>query len=193
MTAHRRAALVPAVVTWICLAIAAATTAWSAKPLYGPLRDEFGWTPAVLGPALVASLALTGALAQPLSRTVRWVGIRAATCAGTLGCGLLMILALPNLTHLWQVCVVLVTLGPCRALIAAGAWRAQRRALPALWALAAAAGAPLFGLVAVTPWIAQVVYRNSWREGAAACGGLLLVVASPLAYVLLPGAELEAV
>lgn len=181
----------PACTAGVVLALASGATVWSAWPLRGPLGEEFGWSNAALAIGGLLSLAVSAALWPWSRRLACRFGVRATVTAGCLAAGLVVLLALPNLTHLWQLDASLALLGVPRAFVLAGGWRQLRLALrrvPALIALLAALGT---GLAGVTPWLSEIVYRNSWREGAAACAGLLLLIAAPLAYVLLPGREAD--
>ncbi len=185
----RRAAIVPACSAGVALALASAVTVWAAWPLRGPLGEEFGWSSTALATVGLLSLAVSAALWPWSRRLVCRFGVGSTVTAGCLGAGLIVLLALPNLTHLWQLGASLALLGVPRALVFAGGWRMLRHALRRVPALLAFLAALLTGLAGVTPWISEIVYRNSWREGAAACAGLLLLIATPLAYVLLPGRE----
>jgi len=185
----RRAAIVPACIAGVALALASAATVWAAWPLHGPLAEEFSWSNAALAIVGSLSLGVSAALWPWSRRLVCRFGVRATATAGCLAAGLIVLLALPNLTHLWQLGASLTLLGVARAFVFAGGWRMLRHALHRAPALLAFLAALLTGLAGVTPWIGEIVYRNSWREGAAACAGLLLLVATPLAYVLLPGRE----
>lgn len=184
----RRGDVVPACTAGVVLALASGATLWSAWPLRGPLGQEFGWSNGALAAVTVLSVAVT-VLLLPRSLWLAGVaGVRATVTVGCLACGLIALLALPNLTHLWQLGASLALLGVSRSWVVAGAWLQLRRALRRGGWIALPA-ALLAGLGGVTPWIGEIVYRNSWREGVAACAGLLLVIATPLAYVLLPGRE----
>jgi len=110
---------------------------------------------------------------------------------GCLVSGLILLLVLPNLTHFWQLVAMLLALGIGRALILGGAWHQLRQAVSVTRALPGLLAYAIVGAAVVTPWVAQIIYRNSWREGAAACGVLLLIVAAPISYLLLPGAEFD--
>lgn len=173
------------------LALALAATVWAAKPLYGPLQQEFRWPGAGLTAAAVLSLLVTVACLPPALALSRRCGVRLVATLGALGAGCVTLLVLPNLTHLWQLGATLALIGVGRAAVVAGAWRQLVRTLGIRGAGLAVIAAVATSLAGITPWIAEAVYRNSWREGSAACGGLLLVLASPLAYVLLPGREAE--
>jgi len=186
----RRAAIVPACTAGVVLALASGATVWSAWPLRGPLGEEFGWSNVALAVAAAFSLAVTGVALPSSGRLACRFGVRATATAGCLLAGLIVLLALPNLTHLWQLAASLALLGLPRAWVLAGGWQLFRSALRGASALLAVAAALLTGLAGVTPWISEIVYRNSWREGAAACAGLLLLIATPIAYVLLPGKQL---
>jgi hypothetical protein len=83
--------------------------------------------------------------------------------------------------------VLSALLGSTRALAGAGCWLEMSDWLGGRAAVTATFAATLVGAIAVTPWVSQIVYRNSWREGVAVCAGLLLVISTPLGYVLLPG------
>jgi hypothetical protein len=185
----RRAAIVPACAAGVVLALASAATVWSAWSLRGPLGEEFGWSAASLTIVGVLSLAVSAALWPWSCRLVCRFGVRATVTLGCLAAGLILLLALPNLTHLWQLGASLALLSMPRALVLAGGWRQLRHLLRRVPALLALLAALLTGLAGVTPWISEIVYRNSWREGVAACAGLLFLIATPLAYVLLPGRE----
>jgi MFS family permease len=191
MKQPRRAVVLPATTAAIVLAIMLAATAWAAKPLYDPLQQEFRWSPGAL--ALVAAVSALVTLAcLPWALTLaRRRGVRPVTTAGALGAGVVALLVVPNLTHLWQLAATLALIGIGRAAVCAGAWRELARTLGPWGAGLAVLAALASSVAGITPWIAEVVYRNSWREGAAACGGILIVLASPLAYVLLPGREVE--
>jgi hypothetical protein len=140
----------------------------------------------------VVSIGITAGCIPPFLGMTHRTGVRSLTVGGCLSSGLLLLLVLPNLTHMWQAMLLILMLGFTRAGTLAGAWHELRRGLSRLPAFAASSLSLLVGLLIVTPWIAQIVYRNSWREGAAACGGLMLIIASPIAYILLPGREVEA-
>lgn len=185
----RRAAIVPACTAGVVLALTSGTTIWSAWPLRGPLGEEFGWPHAALALVAALSLAVTALLWPWSCRLVCRYGVRATATAGCLGAGLIVLVLLPNLTHLWQLGGSLALIGVARAWTLAAGWRALRQPLLRMPALLALFTALLTGLAGVTPWLGEIVYRNSWREGVAACAGLLLLIAAPLAYVLLPGRE----
>ncbi len=182
-----RGRVVPGLTAAVCLALVSAATVWSAKPLYGPLQAEFHWPAASLAATGFLSLAITAATIWRLRDLRQCVGERHAAIAGCLLSGLLLLIGLPNQTHLWQTVLLVLALGLTRAAVLAAAWDEFRRGLSPGLAVAVAGLSALAGLLIVTPWIAEVIYRNSWREGAAVCGGLLLIIALPLAYVLLPG------
>lgn len=180
----------PACTAGVALALASGASVWSAWPLRGPLGEEFGWSKAALTIVGLLSLAVSAVLWPWSCRLVCRFGVRSTLTAGCLAAGLIVLLALPNLTHFWQLGASLALLGVPRAWVLAGGWRMLRHALRRVPALLALLAALLTGLAGVTPWISEIVYRNGWREGAAACAGLLLLIATPLAYVLLPGREL---
>jgi hypothetical protein len=187
-TLRWRGTVVPTATALLCAAALASATLWAAKPVYGPLHAEFAWSPAVLAVAAALSLAITTVLLRPLDRLVMIQTGRAWACGGLIGCGLAALLVLPTLTHLWQFVGALVLLGPTRAAALLGLWRTLRlsfqRRIVALLLLAAA----VLGIWPATALVGQTIYRNSWREGVATAAGLLLL-AAPLAYVLLPGRE----
>ncbi len=185
----RRAEIVPACTAGVALALMSGASVWSAWALRGPLGQEFGWSNAALAAVAALSLVVTLSLLPRTLPLVRLAGVRAAITAGCLLGGLIALLALPNLTHLWQFGTSLALLGVPRSWVLAGAWVQLRQALRVRVAWLALLASLLAGLGGVTPWISQIVYRNSWREGVAACAGLLLLIATPLAYVLLPGRE----
>jgi len=156
------------------------------------MSDEFHWQPSALRVSLAVSLVISGIAFFPLlHKAPPHAGVRAMVFSGCFTSGVVMLLVIPNLTHLWQFWLALVALGAMRSVTLAGCWRELKHALPERAALFVAIGAAAGGALLFTPWISDLVYRNSWREGAAACAGLLLVVATPIAFILLPGAETE--
>lgn len=171
----------------VIFSLTCATSVYVAKPLYGPLRQEFGWPAGSLWSGGALSLASTFALLPLSGRVIACCSPRAcATAAALLTC-VLLLLCTPTLTHLWQLEAVLLLIAPLRALLLAttalevhhtAGWRIGGPILVA----AALLGALLWGR-----WLADLIYRNSWREGAAAAGGGMLLLAAPLSYVLLPG------
>ncbi|HLZ69143.1 MAG TPA: hypothetical protein VKV26_04455 [Dehalococcoidia bacterium] len=185
----RRAEFIPACVAAAALALNAGAGVWAALPLHGSMGQEFAWPNAALILVGAISLAATGLAMHGAVLLTRRAGVRTPVTAGSLAGGLLLLLALPNLTHLWQLTATLILLGLARAAVLAGGWQQLRHALPRAGAWPALAASLLAGLGGVTPWLSAIVYRNSWREGAAACAGLLLLLAAPLSYVLLPGRE----
>lgn len=191
MTAGGRSRLVSGLTALLCTAVLSSATVWCAWPLYGPLYTEFHWSAVLFAGAGTVSLGFTGASVLRLPAAVPRIGVRTTVLTGCLAAGLTMLLIVPNLTHFWQMALVMLALGIARGLVLAGAWHELRRGLGGGPSVCAVSLAFIAGLAVLSPWIAQVIYRNSWREGAATCGGLLLVVASPLAYLLLPGTELE--
>jgi hypothetical protein len=183
--------VLPALSAAVVLAMALAATVWGAKPLYDPLQQEFHWPAAAVAVGAALSL-LVSVLCLPNAVALsRRTGVRLVVTAGALGTGCLILLVVPNLTHLWQLVATLALVGVGRAAVVAGSWRQLARTLGMRGAGLAALACIAASAAGITPWIAELVYRNSWREGAAACGGLLIVLASPLAYVLLPGREVE--
>lgn len=187
--AARRPYLLPAAVAGLALALSAGATLWAALPLRGPLAAEFGWSGVLQALVAATSLGVTAAALPWALPLARGRGVRLTVTGGSLGAGLIALLVLPNLTHFWQMLLGGLALGATRAGILAGVWLALRRLFGARLSLALVALLSAAGALLVTPWVSQVVYRNSWREGAAACAGLLLAVCAPLAYVLLPGRE----
>lgn len=188
LTAPPRAAIVPAIVALVSAALLGGATVWAAKPVYGLLHAEFGWSPAALAASALASLVATAVAAAGW----RWRSPRRAATSGLLVCGVIALLALPNLTHLWQLVLALLALGVARGVALRGLWRVLRLGAGRTGAGLALAAAFVAGIWPAASVVAVTVYRNSWREGVAACGGLLLALATPLAYVLLPGAETPA-
>jgi hypothetical protein len=187
LSRRSRSRLVAAVVAALTTGLTAACTIFAAAPLYGSMRDEFHWQTPTLAAAGVLSLAIS-AVAYPAALVVTCESsVRLGATAGSLGAGLLLLLALPNLTHFWQFVVVLAALGLPRSLVFSAGWMELRRHTAALRAALVVAAAVVLASLAVTPWLSELVYRNSWREGAAAAGGALLLIATPLSYVLLPG------
>ena len=183
-----RAGIVPGAATLICAVVLAAATVWAAKPVYGPLHAEFAWPPLAIGAALLLSLGITALTLRPFDR---WASVRTArgwATGGLLGGAALVLLLLPNLTHLWQFVGALALIGLARGAALVGLWRALRGWLGRAIAVALLSLATLAGAWPAAAIIGDTVYRNSWREGVAACGGLL-ALAAPLAYVLLPGRE----
>jgi hypothetical protein len=168
-------------------AITLAATVWSAKPIYGPLRREFGWSEEAIYAAGVISVMLTAAALPHALRIGIRHGARTVATAGCLACGVIALVLVPNLTHFWQLAAILSVLGIVRAWVLAGGWLPLLQALGRRGAVIAEAASAVVSAALLTPWIAEAVYRNSWREGVAACAGLLLVLAAPIAYVLLPG------
>ena len=184
-----RSRVIPGAVAATCTAMVTAATAVSLWPLLGPMSDEFHWQLPVLQVSLAVSLAVSAITFFPLLHRAPLAGVRAMVFGGCFTSGGVMLLVVPNLTHLWQFWLVLVALGATRSIALAGCWRELKRALPERAAPFLAIGAAAGGGLLFTPWISELVYRNSWREGAAACAGLLLAVATPIAYILLPGTE----
>ncbi len=191
MKIRPRPHVIPCLAAAVAVTVASAATVWSAKPLYGPMVAEFGWHPRPLVIAASASIAITALLTSHADRLAGRLGVRSVTLGGCLASGLLLLLVLPNLTHLWQLMAMLLALGVGRALILGGAWHQLRQALSTARASLGILVCTVIDAGVVTSWVAQIVYRNSWREGAAACGGLLLVIAAPISYLLLPGREVE--
>jgi hypothetical protein len=181
--------IVPCATAAAVALLVSGATVWAAVPVLGPLDAEFHWPAAASAAAGALSLAVTATATPRCIGFAHRAGPRAAATVGCLTAGALLLLALPNLTHFWQFGAALLLLGVPRALVLAGAWVELRRALSARKVVAALVVAALLGAVTVTPWAAQVVYRNSWREGVAACAGLLILIAAPPAYVLLRGRE----
>ncbi len=184
-----RGRVVPGITASFCLALTSAATVWSGRPLYSPLKAEFHWPAALMTTAGLASLGITAFSIWWMRDFVDRMGERRAAVTGCLWSGLLLLLGLPNLTHLWQASLLLLALGLTRAAVLSAAWHEFRRGLAPRLALGAAALSALAGLLIATPWIAQVTYRNSWREGAAFSGGILLILATPFAYILMPGTD----
>ena len=183
-----RGAVVPTAVALLCAAVLAAATLWAAQPVYGPLRAEFAWPPAAIVCAAALSLVVSCAALRPLDRFAPIATARAWTTGGLLASGATALLLLPTLTHLWQLVGVLALLGVLRAAALLGIWRTLRLWFSRRLAVLALCGAALAGLWPAAAIVGATIYRNSWREGVAATAGLLLL-AAPLAYVLLPGRE----
>jgi hypothetical protein len=186
-----RAALTPCLAALLCAAILTAATVWAAKPVYGPLHAEFTWPPLAIVTALLLSLGVSVAALRPLDGWSRVRTARGWATGGLLGGAAAILLLLPNLTHLWQFGAALALIGLARSAVLVGLWRTLRVWLRPAVATAALTIAGLAGIWPAAVIIGDTVYRNSWREGVAACGGLLLL-AAPLAYILLPGREATA-
>lgn|GEM_PF-1974714 len=184
-----RAVLLPCAAALICAALLATGTFWAAWPIASPLNKDFDWGVPALGAALLLSLAATAlALLLALGRAPR-LAPRTWATVGLLGGGATVLLTLPNLTRFWQLCAALVLIGAARGFALLGLWQtlhwaASRRVAAALLLLGC-----LAGILATTLGIGPIVARNSWREGVAASGGVL-ILAAPLAYIALPGREI---
>src|SRR5439155_16657070 len=107
----------------VCLALTLAATVWSAKPLYGPLRREFGWSPWLVAGSGVISMVVTAGLFRRCERAAERYGVRTPATLGCLGAGLVLLLVSPNLTHAWQLAATLVLVGVTRAAVAAATWK----------------------------------------------------------------------
>lgn len=180
---------VTALVSGTVLTLVVFCTGWAAIPLWGALHTEFGWSPSTGVAAAVASLVASAACLRPSLAIAARAGPRMATTAACLASGASVLLGLPNLTHAWQLVLLGVAIGAGRSLVVAGIHEELGWTLSARLAASIEAAAAVVGLPLLTPWISLVVYRNSWREGAATVGGVLLVGAAPLAYVLFHGVE----
>jgi hypothetical protein len=180
---------VAAVAAGIVLCLVLAMTAFLAIPVFGPLDQEFGWSKPALGLCAAASVAATIAVWSRAIAFIRLTSVRATAVGAAACCAGVLLLILPNLTHLWQFGLALTVLGLARAGVCAPCWvelRCRFRTLGALAGLAAAAAVALFAL---TPAMDDLVYRSDWREGCAAAGGAMLLLAATIAYVLFPGPE----
>ena len=183
-----RAVLLPCAGAFVCAVLLAAGSYWAAWPVAGPLNAEFGWGMPALGAALLLSPAATTLVLLPAARLAPRLAPRTWATSGLLAGGATVLLAPPNLTHFWQLCAALVLAGAACGLALFGLWQTLRWGAPRCLAAALLLLGCLAGILPAALGIGSIVARNSWREGVAASGGIL-ILASPLAYILLPGRE----
>jgi len=104
-----RAVLLPCAGAFVCAVLLAAGSYWAAWPVAGPLNAEFGWGMPALGAALLLSPAATTLVLLPAARLAPRLAPRTWATSGLLAGGATVLLALPNLTHFWQLCAALVS------------------------------------------------------------------------------------
>ena len=153
-----------------------------------PLTDENGWSRSVVAVAASINLiayALGGILSGRLLDRIapRWVATAgAAVCAA----GFLLCTLVTHPLELYLAYGILYGFGSsCTGAVvvnsSVGKWFIERRGL----AIGVASMGVSFGTITLTPAIAYLIERFSWRAGFLGMGGLLLVFGTLIAQVML--------